>query len=364
MHKLKGEYPHFMIKEIMEQDEKISQEIESKFPQRKVIFDGIDKIENRLLHSKKIEIIACGTSYHSGLIGKYLLEDVASFPAGVELASEFQYRNPMIDDDKVYLFISQSGETSDLLGALDLVKKSEALIIGITNVKGSSLSKLTDYTLYNQSGSEISIASTKVFTSQIMILLFLSLFLKEKRGGVINDALINDIIALPKIVKEVLNRSSNIKKIADEYKDFSNIIFTGGRYGYPIAMEGALKIKETSYVHAEAVPIGELRHGPIALIDRNLPVFVLAPSDSIRNRTLLSIEDLKKREANLIVLATDGDSRIDGLTPDIIRIPSVSEEVLPVVLSIPLQLFAYYLSAVKGLDPDNPRSLSKAVILE
>jgi len=364
----KGGHPHFMIKEIMEQPETVTNSIRGRllFGEGTAKLGGLELVEERLSEIKKINIIACGTSYYSGLIGKYMIEEIAGMPVEVDLASEFRYRNPIIKKDELYLFISQSGETADSLGALREVKRKGSLTLGIVNVVGSSLARETDAGIYNHAGPEIGVASTKAFTSQVTILALLALFLGRKRGLSLQEGkeIAEDITTLPDAINKVLKLTPEIKVLAEKYKDYSNILFIGRKYNYPVALEGALKLKEISYIHAEGLSAGEMKHGSIAMIDENFPTVAICLSDTVRDKMISNIQEVKARKGPIIILASEGDDDILNLTEDIIRIPEVKEILSPILSVIPLQIFAYYISVARGIDPDKPRNLAKSVTVE
>ncbi len=364
----KGGHPHFMIKEIMEQPETVANSIRGRLiPEEGTAkLGGIEAVKERLDKVKKINIIACGTSYYSGLIGEYLIEEIAGISVEVDLASEFRYRKPVISDDEAYLFISQSGETADSLGALREIKRKGALTLGIVNVVGSSLARETDAGIYNHAGPEIGVASTKAFTSQVVILSLLALFLGRRKELSLQEGkkMVDDILALPELIKDILSRSSEIKVLAEKYKDFPNMIFMGRKYNYPVALEGALKLKETSYIHAEGLSAGEMKHGPIAMIDENLPTVAICLFDSVREKMISNIQEIKARKGPLLILASDGDEEINDMAEDLIRVPRIGEAFSPILSVIPLQIFAYYVSVARGIDPDKPRNLAKSVTVE
>lgn len=364
----KGGHPHFMIKEIMEQPEAVANSIRGRLliDEGTAKLGGLDSVKERLDGIKRINIIACGTSYYSGLIGEYMIEEIAGIPVEVDLASEFRYRKPVISEDEAYLFISQSGETADSLGALREIKRKGALTLGIVNVVGSSLARETDAGIYNHAGPEIGVASTKAFTSQVTILALLALFLGRRRGLSLQDGkeMAEQISGLPSAISKVLERASEIKVLAEKYKDYPNMLFMGRKYNYPVALEGALKLKEISYIHAEGLSAGEMKHGPIAMIDENLPTVAICLFDSVRDKMLSNIQEVKARKGTVLVLASDNDNEVLDLTEDIIRVPRIKEVISPVLSVIPLQMFAYYISVARGIDPDKPRNLAKSVTVE
>lgn len=364
----KGGHPHFMIKEILEQPETVANSIRGRLllDEGTAKLGGLDPVKDRLDGIKRINIIACGTSYYSGLIGEYMIEEMAGIPVEVDLASEFRYRKPVISEDEAYLFISQSGETADSLGALREIKRKGSLTLGIVNVVGSSLARETDAGIYNHAGPEIGVASTKAFTSQVTILALLALFLGRRRGLSLQEGkeMAEQIAGLPEAISKILERAPEIKALAERYKNHSNMIFMGRKYNYPVALEGALKLKETSYIHAEGLSAGEMKHGPIAMIDEGLPTVAICLFDSVRDKMISNIQEVKARKGPVMVLASDNDEEVIGLTDDVIRVPGVKEALSPILSVIPLQMFAYHVSVARGIDPDKPRNLAKSVTVE
>ncbi len=364
----KGGHSHFMIKEIMEQPETVANSIRGRLvPEEGTAkLGGIEAVKERLEKVDKINIIACGTSYYSGLIGEYLIEEMAGLPVEVDLASEFRYRKPAMGQNEACLFISQSGETADSLGALREVKRKGALTLGIINVVGSSLARETDAGIYNHAGPEIGVASTKAFTSQVSILALLALFLGRRKGLSLQEGkeMVKEIANLPEAVSKVLETAPEIERLAGKYKDHPNMIFMGRRYNYPVALEGALKLKETSYIHAEGLSAGEMKHGPIAMIDEGLPTVAIALFDSVREKMISNIQEIKARKGPVLAIASEGDEEIAELADDVIYIPRVAEPLSPILSVIPLQMFAYYISVARGIDPDKPRNLAKSVTVE
>jgi glutamine---fructose-6-phosphate transaminase (isomerizing) len=355
----KGGYDHFMMKEIMEQPETIFSAIRGRLLDNSVKLGGLDL--DRLSRIKKVHIIACGTSFYSGLAGSYMLEEMAGIPATAEVASEFRYRHPIIDSETLFVFISQSGETADTLAALKEVKNRGGLTLGIVNAVGSSVARATDFGIYNHAGPEIGVASTKAFTSQAAILAMLTVVLGRQRRMTEQTAkeIIQELKVLPEKIKEVLARRQEIKEIAQQYINYPNFLFIGRRYGYPLAMEGALKLKEISYIHAEGQPAGEMKHGTIALIDKDFPTFVVAPRSDIQAKLLSNIEEIKSRGGKVVALSTD-----KMMADNIFIAPNTLEMLTPILYAVPLQLFAYYIGSGKGYDVDKPRNLAKSVTVE
>lgn len=364
----KGGYPYFMIKEIMEQPEAVANSIRGRliFNEGIAKLGGIENVKEKLKKIKKINIIACGTSYYSGMIGEYLIEEFSGIDVEVDIASEFRYRKTIINNKNAYLFISQSGETADTLAALREVKKKGCLTLGIVNVVGSTLARETDAGIYNYAGPEIGVASTKAFTSQVSVLALLALFLGRQRNLSLKEGekIANDIINIPNLIKKTLENVEGIEKIINKYKKFSNFIFIGRKYNYPVALEGALKLKEISYIHAEGFSAGEMKHGPIAMIDENIPTIAICLLDSVRDKMISNIQEIKARKGKLLIIASEGDKEIESLSDDIIYIPHVNEALSPILTVIPLQIFAYYIAVALKLNPDQPRNLVKSVTVE
>ncbi len=364
----KGGFPHFMLKEIMEQPESIENSLRGRLilEQGKAKLGGLDLVQEKLREVERINIIACGTAYYAGLIGEYMLEEYAGIPVKVDLASEFRYRKPILNKKTLVLAISQSGETADTLGALKEAKEKGAMVLGIVNVVGSSITRETEAGIYNHIGPEIGVASTKAFTSQLVVLALLSLFLGRQRqlSLVMGQRITKELSKIPELVKKVLENNAEIKKIAVKYKHFNNFLYLGRKYNFPIALEGALKLKEISYIHAEGYSTGEMKHGPLALIDESFPSFVVAPSDSVYEKVISNIEEIKARKGLVIALATEGNEDIKEIIDDVIYIPKTLEMVSPIINVIPLQLFAYYVGVLRGCDVDFPRNLAKAVTVE
>jgi len=361
-------FSHFMLKEIMEQPESIENSLRGRLvlEQGKAKLGGLELVQDKLREIDRINIVACGTAYYAGLVGEYMLEEYAGIPTEVDLASEFRYRKPILDKKSIVLAISQSGETADTLGAIREAKEKGVMILGIVNRVGSSVSRETDAGIYNHAGPEIGVASTKAFTSQLTILALLSLFLGRQRqlSLVMGQRIAKELLNIPKLVKKVLENGPQIKELAKKYKNFNNFLYLGRKYNYPVALEGALKLKEISYIHAEGYSSGEMKHGPLALIDKNFPTFVIAPSDSVYEKVISNIEEIKARKGPIIALATEGNKKINELVDDVIYIPKALEILTPILSVIPLQLFAYYVAVLRGCDPDFPRNLAKSVTVE
>jgi glucosamine--fructose-6-phosphate aminotransferase (isomerizing) len=364
----KGGYPHFMLKEIMEEPEAIRNAIRGRLiiEEGLVKLGGLDNIQEKLRKINRLFLVACGTSYYAALYGKYILEEYAEIPTEVDIASEFNYRKPVLDENTAIIFISQSGETADTLIALREVKERGALTLGITNVVGSSLARETDAGIYIRSGPEIAVASTKAFLGQLAALIMLTLYFGKQKGMPlsIRKEIISELSKIPDLAKEVLKLAPYIKNIAEKYKNFKNFLFIGRKYSFPIALEGALKLKEISYLHAEGMAGGELKHGPLALIDENFPTIAICPLDSVYDKMISNIKEIKARGGKVLAIATQGDEEIKKMVDDVIYIPKTLEILTPLLSIIPLHLFAYYMAVLLGYDVDKPRNLAKSVTVE
>lgn len=365
----KGGYPHFMLKEIMEQSESIANALRGRLiiGQGLAKLGGLELVEGKLREVERINIVACGTAYLAGLVGEYMLEEYAGIPTETDLASEFRYRKPILDKKTASIFISQSGETIDTLVALKEVKRKSGLTVAIVNVVGSSITRETDAGIYNHAGPEIGVASTKAFTSQLVLLALLTLFLGRQRDMslVTGTRLAKELSRLPDLAKETLEKTAaGVKKLAKKYRRSNNFLYIGRKYNYPIALEGALKLKEISYIHAEGYGAGEMKHGPIALIDENFPTLAICPSDSVYEKVVSNIQEIKARNGKVIALATEGNEEIKNIADDVIYIPKTLEMLMPILAVIPLQLFAYYMAVLLERDPDMPRNLAKSIVVE
>jgi len=365
----KGGYEHFMLKEINEQPTTIADGMRGRVRTDKnvVRLGGLREYENRIVNAEKITIVACGTSWIAGLVGEYLLEDLARMPVEVEYASEFRYRNPVITEKDVVLAISQSGETADTLAALELAKSKGALTYGICNVVGSSIARVTDSGSYIHAGPEIGVASTKAFTGQVTLLVIMALSLAQKRGTISQSyyqQLINELANIPAKVQKVLESNTKIKYIANLFKDSTNALYMGRGYNFPVALEGALKLKEISYIHAEGYPAAEMKHGPIALIDENMPIVVIATNKSAYDKVLSNIQEVKARKGKVLAIVTEGDEIIKEIADFTIEIPDTEEPLTPLLSVIPLQLLAYHIANMRGCNVDQPRNLAKSVTVE
>ncbi len=366
----KGGFPHFMLKEIYEQPRSIKDSMRGRLNSRKgvVKLGGIKDYEDQIANAKRILIVACGTSWHAGLVGEYLIEEFARIPVEVEYASEFRYRNPVIYPDDIVIAISQSGETADTLAAIELAKSQGATIIGICNVVGSTIARTTHAGSYTHAGPEIGVASTKAFTSQVTVLTLLALMIGSKKGTVdlpqFNRLLI-ELEAVPEKVESLLqNINTQIELIAEQFKNAKNFLYLGRGYGFPVALEGALKLKEISYIHAEGYPAAEMKHGPIALIDAEMPVVVIATKGPSYEKVVSNIQEVKARKGVVIAIVTKGDKTVKELADHSIEIPEVHDSLLALVSSIPLQLLSYHIAVMRGCNVDQPRNLAKSVTVE
>ncbi len=364
----KSGYPHFMLKEIMEQPESITNSMRGRliYEEGTARLGGLRKVIDRLSDAKRIIISACGTSWHAGLVGEYMLEQYVGIPVEVEYASEFRYRNPIITKDDAMIFISQSGETADTLAAMREAKRRGALVLGVCNVVGSSIARESDAGVYIHAGPEIGVASTKAFTSQLVVLALITLLLARRKSlsEVDGKKIIEELQSIPGKVEQILKLNDKIEKIAENFVDAKNFLYLGRGYNFPVALEGALKLKEISYIHAEGYPAAEMKHGPIALIDKNMPTVFLAPRDSVYEKILSNIEEVKAREGKIITISTEDDDKLESLSDYVIKIPGTIRMLMPILNVIPLQLLAYHIAVKKGLDVDQPRNLAKSVTVE
>lgn len=364
----KGGYEHFMLKEIFEQPESIKDSLRGRLiiEEGKTRLGGLEPVKEELRSINRLIIAAMGTAYLAGLVGEYMIEEYAGIPVEVENASEFRYRKPIIDKHTAFLVISQSGETADTLAALREAKEKGALTLGIVNVVGSTVARETKAGVYNHVGPEIGVASTKAFTSQIAVLALITLLLGRQRqlSLVMGKRIAKELEHIPLLVKEVLTLAPDIKKLARKYSTYDNFFYLGRKYNLPVAYEGALKLKEISYIHAEGYSAGEMKHGPIALIDENFPSFVIALQDSVYEKTISNMQEIKARKGKIIALATKGNKEVATIADDVLYIPQTLEMLSPIISVIPLQLFAYYIGVSKGYDVDKPRNLAKSVTVE
>jgi glutamine---fructose-6-phosphate transaminase (isomerizing) len=364
----KGGYPHFMLKEIHEQPRSVADCLRGRLlPTGHVQLGGLAGVLDRVAAAEKLTIVACGTSWHSALVGEYLIEHLAKLPVEVEYASEFRYREPLLDSRDVLLAISQSGETADTIAALREAKSRSALVLGICNVVGSTLARETDAGVYTHAGPEIGVASTKAFTTQVVALTLLAMALAEKRGMLSPAraaALAAEFQRIPEKIGEILAQEAAIKTLADRFTYAPNFLYLGRSYNFPVALEGALKLKEISYIHAEGYPAAEMKHGPIALIDRLMPVVVLATTSHTGEKMLSNIEEVKARQGRVIAVTTPGQSEVRRLAEFVIEIPDTDDILSPLLAVIPLQLLAYHIAVNRGCDVDQPRNLAKSVTVE
>ena len=361
-------FDHFMLKEIFEQPESILDAVRGRVIEKEgmVKLGGLRDVKEKLVDINRIIIVSCGTSYNAGLVGEYMLEEYAGIPVEVEYASEFRYRKPLLNKNTAVIAISQSGETADTLAAIREAENKGALTLGIVNTVGSTIARETIAGIYNHAGPEIGVASTKAFTSQLSILALLTIFLGRQRdmSFVTGKRIATEINKMPKLIKGILKQAKDIKKIAKKYVQYKDFLYLGRKYNFPIALEGALKIKEISYVHAEGYASGEMKHGTIALIDKNFPTVFIVPRDSVYEKNISGMQEIKARGGKIIAIATEGDKEIKKLADDVIYIPKTLEMLTPLLSVIPLQLFAYYVGIQKGLDVDKPRNLAKSVTVE
>lgn len=365
----KGGFDHYMLKEIHEQPATVADTMRGRVSaqSRAICLGGIADVMPRLVGARRVIIVGCGTSYHAGLVGEYLFEQFARVPVEVEYASEFRYRDPIISADDVVIAISQSGETADTLAAIRMARGQGALVLGVCNVVGSSIARETDAGIYTHAGPEIGVASTKAFTSQVVVLTMMALLLGRKRGSLGEERyarLVDDLLRVPDLIAEVLAGEAHIRDVARPYQLAQNAIFLGRGYLYPVALEGALKLKEISYVHAEGYPAAEMKHGPIALIDNCMPVFVLATRDKLYDKIVNNIQEVKARKGQVVAVVTRGDTEISKMADQVIEIPDCDEALLPLVAVVPLQLISYDVAVMRGCNVDQPRNLAKSVTVE
>ncbi len=365
----KGGYSHFMLKEIHEQPQTIRDSMRGRllFDRGTAKLGGLRDVMNVLNSARRFVITACGTSWHAALVGEYMLEQYARIPVEVEYASEFRYRSPIINEDDVVIAISQSGETADTLAALREAKERGATVIGICNVVGSTIARETHAGVYTHAGPEIGVASTKAFTSQLMVLSLLTLMLGRHRGFISlaeGQRITRELEAIPDKVRAILAAAGQIEQLAEEYRHTTNALYLGRGYNFPAALEGALKLKEISYIHAEGYPAAEMKHGPIALIDQNMPVVFIAPMDRIHDKVVSNIQEVRARKGDVIAICNDGDGEIEALAQHVIEVPRTLDFLTPLLTTIPLQLLAYYVAVKRGCHVDQPRNLAKSVTVE
>ncbi|HEX8330674.1 MAG TPA: glutamine--fructose-6-phosphate transaminase (isomerizing) [Hymenobacter sp.] len=365
----KGGYEHFMLKEIFEQPRSILDSMRGRLELggSHLNMGGIRAYEQKFVNAQRIIIVACGTSWHAGLVAEYLIEDLARIPVEVEYASEFRYRNPVITERDIVIAISQSGETADTLAAIELAKSKGATIFGICNVVGSSIARATDAGAYTHAGPEIGVASTKAFTAQVTVLTLLAMIVGQKRGTITDTKLrelMVELDTIPAKVTKALELDTEIRAIAEIFKDATNFLYLGRGYNFPVALEGALKLKEISYIHAEGYPAAEMKHGPIALIDENMPMVVIATRDSSYEKVVSNIQEVKARKGRIIAIVSEGDTVIPAMAEFVIEVPHTSEILMPLVSVVPLQLLSYHIAVLRGCNVDQPRNLAKSVTVE
>lgn len=365
----KGGYPHFMLKEIFEQPECLENCMRGRVnvDANNVMLSAVIDYKKQLLNAKRIIIVACGTSWHAGLIGKQIIESFCRIPVEVEYASEFRYRNPVINSDDVIIAVSQSGETADTLAAVKLAKENGAFVFGICNAIGSSIPRATNTGSYIHVGPEIGVASTKAFTGQVTVLVMLALALAKEKGTITDElytSVVKELSGIPEKIKKMLELNDRISELSRTFTYAHNFLYLGRGYNYPVALEGALKLKEISYIHAEGYPAAEMKHGPIALIDSDMPVVVVAPHDEMYKKVLSNIQEIKARRGKIIALVSKGDDTISKIADEVIEMPETLECLEPLIASIPLQLLAYHVAVCKGKDVDQPRNLAKSVTVE
>lgn len=365
----RGGYPHFMLKEIFEQPSTLRDCIRGRVVEggRKIIVSGVHDNKEKFLNANRIIIVACGTSWHAALIGKYLIQDMCHIPVVVEYASEFRYSNPIIDSRDVVIAISQSGETADTLAAIQIAREAGAFVYGISNVVGSSIPRNTDSGTYIHVGPEIGVASTKAFTGQVMVLTLIAMAVAELKGTMQKstlDEIGEAILSIPDYVKQTLALNDQIERLSLIFTYAHNFLYLGRGYSYPVALEGALKLKEISYIHAEGYPAAEMKHGPIALIDAEMPTVIIAPNDHLYEKIVSNVQQVKARHGSVIAIVTEGDKEIRNIADHVIEVPEVPECLTPIITSIPLQLLSYYIAINKGKNVDMPRNLAKSVTVE
>ncbi len=365
----KGGYDHFMLKEIYEQPRSIRDCMRGRiYPNTgKVQLGGIKEYAEKLKNVDRIIIVACGTSWHAGLVGEYLIEEYARVPVEVEYASEFRYRNPIITEKDLVIAISQSGETADTMAAIELAKEKGATIFGVCNVVGASIPRITHAGVYTHAGPEIGVASTKAFTAQVTVLTLIAFYIAQQRGTITQSKLIElltELNEIPELVEKALASNDHVREIAEIFKDSRNCLFLGRGSSFPVALEGALKLKEISYIHAEGYPAAEMKHGPIALIDEEMPVVVIATKHSSYEKVISNIQEVKARKGKVIAIVTEGDTDVKAMADYVIEIPQTDEAFVPLLATIPLQLISYHIAVMRGCNVDQPRNLAKSVTVE
>ncbi|HEY0752247.1 MAG TPA: glutamine--fructose-6-phosphate transaminase (isomerizing), partial [Chitinophagaceae bacterium] len=365
----KSGYDHFMLKEIFEQPTTIRDSLRGRLDAEEgtITMSGIHKYAEQIMNANRIVMVACGTSWHAGLVAEYIFEELCRINVEVEYASEFRYRNPVINKGDVIIAISQSGETADTLVAIENAKEKGAIILGVVNVVGSSIARISDAGAYTHAGTEIGVASTKAFTAQLAVLTMIALKIARDKGTIDEERyrhLLWELDAVPEKVDTMLQGSDYLKDLADKYKDARDFLYLGRGYNFPVALEGALKLKEISYIHAEGYPAAEMKHGPIALVDESLPVVFVATKDSYHQKVVSNMQEIKARKGKVIAVITEGDEQSQALADDVIFVPEADEIIAPMLSVIPMQLLAYYIGVAKGFDVDKPRNLAKSVTVE
>lgn len=365
----KGGYDHFMLKEIFEQPQTIYDCLRGRLDAAAgtITMAGVEKYAEQIMHANRIVMVACGTSWHAGLVAEYIFEELCRINVEVEYASEFRYRNPVINEGDVIIAISQSGETADTLVAIENAKSKGAIILGVVNVVGSSISRASHAGAYTHAGPEIGVASTKAFTAQLAVLTMMALAIGKKKGTLTDQRylqLLKELEAIPEKVAKVLKSVDQIETLAHKYKDAEDFLYLGRGYNFPVALEGALKLKEISYIHAEGYPAAEMKHGPIALVDETLPVVFIATKDSYHEKVISNMQEIKARKGMVISVINEGDEQSIALSNDVIVVPEADEVLAPMLSVIPMQLLAYYIGVARGLDVDKPRNLAKSVTVE
>jgi len=365
----KGGYEHFMLKEIFEQPQTIYDCLRGRLDaaEATITMSGVQKYADQIMNANRIVMVACGTSWHAGLVAEYIFEELTRINVEVEYASEFRYRNPVINKGDVIIAISQSGETADTLVAIENAKAKGAIILGVVNVVGSSIARISDAGAYTHAGPEIGVASTKAFTAQLAVLTMIALKIGYQKGTIDRNRylhLLNELDAVPGKVAEVLQTHERIKEVAEKYVDAKDCLYLGRGYNFPVALEGALKLKEISYIHAEGYPAAEMKHGPIALVDENLPVIFVATKDSYHEKVISNMQEIKARKGKVVAIINEGDQTTPTIADDVIFVPEADEIVSPMISVVPLQLLAYYIGVAKGCDVDKPRNLAKSVTVE
>ncbi|HEY8387985.1 MAG TPA: glutamine--fructose-6-phosphate transaminase (isomerizing), partial [Parasegetibacter sp.] len=362
-------YEHFMLKEIFEQPSTVYDCLRGRLDASKgtITMSGVEKYIEELKSANRILIIACGTSWHAGLVAEYIIEELCRIPVEVEYASEFRYRNPIVKQGDVIIAISQSGETADTLVAIEKAKEQGAIIFGVVNAVGSSIARIAHAGAYTHAGPEIGVASTKAFTAQLAVLTMMALKIAHARGTIDEQRyrhLLNELQDIPEKIDACLKSHEHVREIAEKYKDARDFLYLGRGYNFPVALEGALKLKEISYIHAEGYPAAEMKHGPIALVDDQLPVVFVASKDSYHEKIVSNIQEIKARKGKVLAVITEGDDTISAMADDVMTVPPADELIAPILTVIPMQLLAYYIGVAKGLDVDKPRNLAKSVTVE